>query len=554
VTKRPWGRTLRAALRLVLAIASVVVIIGAVVSFSALTHLDDDSTEIMDRISPARLEAANLTTAYVDQETGVRGYVLARDPTFLEPYTSGQQAARAADAAIRDYLPTPAVTAALDKIAAAGEAWRRDFADKVIAKARKAGPSKKISINEDLGRERFEAVRSSTDSLTQAITVERAAARERVSDGIGRLWALTAIAFGSVLVVGVLIWLALRRLVLGPLSRLAAETRTVAEGDFQYVVRADGPAEIRALGVDVEEMRQQLAEALFDAQRIEGEVREQAELLAAQAADLQRSNEELEQFAYVASHDLQEPLRKVASFCQMLQRRYAGQLDERADQYIDFAVDGAKRMQQLINDLLAFSRVGRTTDRMVPVDTRASAERALAALGDLPEETGAEVEIGELPTVTGDEALLTQVFQNLIGNAIKFRAPDRPPRIRVDAVREDEFWHFRCEDNGIGIDPQYADRIFVIFQRLHSKDQYTGTGIGLSLCKKIVEYHGGRIWLDTDRDGAPGCVVHWTLPVTAATSGTPDSESAGESSAGESSGGESSEAEAITAPLRKVSH
>jgi signal transduction histidine kinase len=516
-----------------------VVVIGAVVSFFALTHLDDDSTEILDRISPARIEAADLTTAYVDQETGVRGFVLSRDPSFLEPYTTGQQTAKNADAAIRDHIPTPAVAAALDRVAAAGEAWHRDFADKAIKRTRAAGPTGKVSLNEELGQRRFDAIRTATDQLADAIAAERVRARERVDHGITWLWVLLGLAFGAVLVVGFLIWLALRRLVLSPLSHLAAETRTVAEGDFQYVVKAGGPAEIRALGVDVEGMRQQLAEALFDAQRVEGEVRAQAELLAVQAEDLQRSNEELEQFAYVASHDLQEPLRKVASFCQMLQRRYGGQLDERADQYIEFAVDGAKRMQQLINDLLAFSRVGRTTDRMVPVDTQAAAERALHALADVQEEAGAVVEIGDLPTVPGDEALLTQVFQNLIGNAIKFRSPDRPAKVRVSAERDDDFWHFRCEDNGIGIDPQYADRIFVIFQRLHSKDQYSGTGIGLSLCKKIVEYHGGRIWLDTDRDGAPGSVVHWTLPVAGS-----DSDDVAEGV---------SEDEAITTPIRKVS-
>jgi light-regulated signal transduction histidine kinase (bacteriophytochrome) len=171
-------------------------------------------------------------------------------------------------------------------------------------------------------------------------------------------------------------------------------------------------------------------------------------------------------------------------------------------------------MQQLINDLLAFSRVGRTSEGMTTVDTAAAAQRALHALATARQQARAKVDIGDLPSVTGDETLLTQLFQNLIGNAIKFRAPDRPPRVQLRAVREEEFWHFTCTDNGIGIDPEYADRVFVIFQRLHPKDSYTGTGIGLSLCKKIVEYHGGRIWLETDRPAdAVGSVIHWTLPV-----------------------------------------
>jgi light-regulated signal transduction histidine kinase (bacteriophytochrome) len=268
-------------------------------------------------------------------------------------------------------------------------------------------------------------------------------------------------------------------------------------------------------------MRVRLVSALATSRAAEQEVRDGALALEAQAAeleqqaeDLRRSNDELEQFAYVASHDLQEPLRKVASFCQMLQRRYGGQLDDKADQYIEFAVDGAKRMQQLINDLLTFSRVGRTSEDMTLVDTKEVAGHALTALAVAREKSGARVDIGDLPVLTGDDTLLTQLFQNLIGNAIKFRAPNRAPRVELRAVREDEFWHFTCADNGIGIDPEYADRVFVIFQRLHPKDQYTGTGIGLSLCKKIVEYHGGRIWLETDRPAdAVGSVVHWTLPV-----------------------------------------
>jgi light-regulated signal transduction histidine kinase (bacteriophytochrome) len=226
--------------------------------------------------------------------------------------------------------------------------------------------------------------------------------------------------------------------------------------------------------------------------------------------ELERSNRELEQFAYVASHDLQEPLRKVASFCQLLERRYKGQLDERADQYIGFAVDGAKRMQVLINDLLAFSRVGRLTREQVVVDCGEIAAQAVANLGPAIEETGAEIEVGPLPSVRGEPALLAAVFQNLLGNAVKFHG-DQPPRVTLTAVRDNDSWTFTCADNGIGIEPEYADRVFVIFQRLHPKDAYPGTGIGLAMCRKIIEYHGGRIWLDTDADR--GTVFRFTLPV-----------------------------------------
>ncbi|MFD0539397.1 ATP-binding protein [Actinomadura luteofluorescens] len=237
-----------------------------------------------------------------------------------------------------------------------------------------------------------------------------------------------------------------------------------------------------------------------------------------QTEELRRSNAELEQFAYVASHDLQEPLRKVASFCQMLERRYGDKLDDRGRQYIAFAVDGAKRMQALINDLLSFSRVGRMSRPEDSVDLDDVVRQALDNLSTLCEETGAEVDVAELPDVAGDRTQLVQLFQNLVGNAIKFRREGVPPRVTIDVRRTGDEWEFGCSDNGIGIDPRYADRIFLIFQRLHSREEYTGTGIGLALCKKIVEYHGGRIWLaagehaEPDAEAATGTTFRWTLP------------------------------------------
>ena len=519
-------RTLRAGLRLVLLLLLLVVLGVATLVAGEFGRVDSDVDTLIDEISPARISAESLAAAYLDQETGVRGYVLSRDKSALEPYAQGRLDAAENSAEIRRLLEgSPRVLADLDAITAAGERWRADYASVAIAAVEQTPADQKLKkLPEKVGQTRFNAVRDHFDELDVSLSAERAAARDRVADEMTRIRAIAAAALVAAILAGFAVWLALRRLVLGPLDRLGAETREVAGGEFGRPVTVDGPVEIRQLGGDVEAMRRQLAESLVEAQRAveearraEEEVRAQAAMLVAQSDDLRRSNEELEQFAYVASHDLQEPLRKVASFCQMLQRRYEGQLDERADQYIEFAVDGAKRMQQLINDLLAFSRVGRTTERLVPVDTGLAARHALDALGAAAEEAQAEVEIGPLPTVPGDDALLTQVFQNLIGNAIKFRAPDRPAKVSISAVQEDEYWHFRCEDNGIGIDAQYAERVFVIFQRLHAKDEYSGTGIGLSLCKKIVEYHGGRIWLDTERNGGPGSVVHWTLPVSAAT-------------------------------------
>jgi signal transduction histidine kinase len=506
--------TLRARLRLVLVVAAVLVVLGAITTLGALHALERDTRTLTDHFSPARATAADLTSAWLDQETGVRGYVLTRDQTLLAPYTEGQQNVVKADAELRSELPSSAIAAALDAVATAGTAWHRDFADPAIAAVRALPKNQPLALNQKVGNTRFAAIRKALTGLTDEIAAERAVARHNVHTGLSRMRELTLAAFGLIIVAGVAVWVALRRVVLRPVDRLAAETRTVADGEFDHRVELVGPAELEALAADVETMRLRMVTALAASRAAEQEVRAQALELEQHTADLRRSNDELEQFAYVASHDLQEPLRKVASFCQLLQRRYGGQLDERADEYIEFAVDGAKRMQQLINDLLAFSRVGRTSEGMTTVDTAAAARQALQALARARQQARAKVDIGDLPTVTGDQTLLTQLFQNLIGNAIKFRAPDRAPRVELRAVREDEFWHFTCTDNGIGIDAEYAERVFVIFQRLHPKDSYTGTGIGLSLCKKIVEYHGGRIWLDTDRPAdAVGSVIHWTLPV-----------------------------------------
>jgi light-regulated signal transduction histidine kinase (bacteriophytochrome) len=239
--------------------------------------------------------------------------------------------------------------------------------------------------------------------------------------------------------------------------------------------------------------------------------------LQAAEVDLRRSNTELEQFAYVASHDLQEPLRKVASFCQLLQQRYGGQLDARADQYIGFAVDGARRMQDLINDLLAFSRVGRMEQPHTEVDCNVLMVRVQSDLERALEESGGQIEVGELPTVRGDASLLRLVFQNLCANSIKFRGSERPV-VHISAERDGDCWRFACSDNGIGIEAEYAERIFVIFQRLHARAQYEGTGIGLAMCRKIVEYHCGRMWLDVSERAEPGSTFYFTLPARAETS------------------------------------
>jgi PAS domain S-box-containing protein len=248
---------------------------------------------------------------------------------------------------------------------------------------------------------------------------------------------------------------------------------------------------------------------LMARRQAEAGLREAHEELSRRAQDLARSNAELEQFAYVASHDLQEPLRMVSSYTQLLLRRYSKLFDDDAKEFMGYIVDGAARMKQLIEDLLAYSRVGTRGREPEPTDARAALDQALANLRAAIESTGATVTHDALPTVRADASQLAQLFQNLVGNALKFRAAEAP-RIHVGAREQADEVVLSVRDNGIGIDPQYFERIFVIFQRLHSKAEYDGTGIGLAICKKIVDRHGGRIWVESQP--GQGSTFYCTLP------------------------------------------
>ena len=230
--------------------------------------------------------------------------------------------------------------------------------------------------------------------------------------------------------------------------------------------------------------------------------------LERRAGELARSNTDLRQFAYVASHDLQQPLRTVASFTQLLAARYRGRLDTDADEIIGFAVDGARRMQTLVNDLLAYWRVEARGVKRARVDCEIVLENTLAGLKTVMEETSAQVTHDPLPVVHADETQLGQIFLHLIGNALKFHGPE-PPRIHVSAQPVEDAWRFSVRDNGIGIEPQFAEQIFAIFQRLHTESAYPGTGIGLAIAKKIVECHGGRIWVESELE--KGSTFYFTI-------------------------------------------
>ncbi len=245
--------------------------------------------------------------------------------------------------------------------------------------------------------------------------------------------------------------------------------------------------------------------------RVEAEAAEKRRQgLELRAAELKRSSDELQQFAYVAAHDLQEPLRMVTSYTQLLARRYKGRLDADADEFVSFAVDGARRMQLLVQGLLAYCRVETRGSDLVETSSATALEEALVKLQGAIEDSGGVVTHDPLPTVTGDSVQLCQLFQNLVGNAIQFHGVD-PPRVHVSAERyRDSEWVFSVRDNGIGIDPQYFQKIFVMYQRLHSRNEFSGTGIGLTVCKKIAERHGGRMWVESSLGN--GSIFYLALP------------------------------------------
>jgi signal transduction histidine kinase len=479
--------------------------VGAVIAGGiALVSLHDARNRVVDVIDPATTAAQQLDNALVNQETGVRGYALSAEQSFLTPYTDGVAAEQAAVSTLRQLasqLPG-ATTADLDSVINQARSWRTRYAQPTIGQVSRTG---KPVVSPDIitGKAEFDALRAKTAVLQADVTSARSSALATLNDSSTTLdGVFIAVAIGLAVIVLVLA-LGLRAVAIRPLHRLAAQVRQVADGDFDHEVTVRGSREVTQLAADVNTMRERILQEL-------SATRDANVILQAHTTELQRSNTELEQFAYVASHDLQEPLRKVASFSQLLQRRYAGKLDARADQYIEFAVDGAKRMQALINDLLAYSRVGRSDREPALVSSDVALTQARANLAEQIEETGATIETGHLPLVLAELPLLIAVFQNLLSNALKFSG-GKPPRVVVTVGRDEPFWLFSFSDNGIGIEPEYSERIFVIFQRLHERTAYTGTGIGLSMTRKIIENFGGRIWLDTSFTG--GTRFFFTLPM-----------------------------------------
>jgi signal transduction histidine kinase len=424
-TTRRW---LRVGVGVALAVLAVLGLLGVWI----LAHAGTVTDQLVDQESSALVASIRFEAAMVDQETGIRGYGLTARSDFLQPYAEGQARERAALGTLGPLAGRERERADLALVLQRAKTWQ----DRV---GQRAGE----------GKADFDALRAAMSAQQRHLEQDRATGRADLNtvrverDVIFLGIAATILALAGLVSVG------LRRGITTPLERLATDTEQVAAGDFDHPIKGHGPADLRQLAAGVEAMRQRLTEEVI----FSGQARDR---LADQAAELQRSNAELEQFAYVASHDLQEPLRKVASFTQMLRRRYGEQLDERANQYIDFAVEGANRMQALISDLLQFSRVGRVHEARTDVDLEKVYSTTADTLSIATEEAGARLSHDPLPTITGDPSQLGLLLQNLLSNALKFRSPDRTPEIHLSAAREGDSWHFAVTDNGIGIGADYT--------------------------------------------------------------------------------------------------
>jgi signal transduction histidine kinase len=506
--------SLRSRLAVLLGTVAVFLVVTLFLQLLFQNRLADERDDLIHRVDRAAAAVSDLRAAMIDQETGVRGYALGAQGLFLEPYQRGQQ--EAADAlGVLDRLLGDSPSA--DELATVTEqvhAWQDEVAEPAVERASAGEPASEADL--EAGQAQFDDLRDSLDDLEASVEAERQVDLDQLDAAFNWVIVMMFVQVGGLIVLGAVIAAALTRQVVTPLARLGDDARQVARGDLSRNVISYGTSpELTQLGEDVEAMRNRIVAELDQLTAAQAD-------LERQRSELIRSNDDLEQFAYVASHDLQEPLRKVSGFCQLLERRYGDQLDDRAKEYIWYANDGARRMQDLINDLLAFSRVGRTTEAFEPVDLGQVTNEVVAMFGEAIEESGAKVTVGDLPTVQGDRRLLAQVVQNLVGNALKFRG-EETPEVTITSVTDGDTSTVSLSDNGIGIPPEYADQIFTIFKRLHNKTEYDGTGIGLALSKKIVEYHGGHIWLDTsDTPGTTFCI---SLPLLQVADAAPMEES-----------------------------
>jgi signal transduction histidine kinase len=451
--------------------ALAILILVGVLSYRSMLRTDEDREWVTHTHQVLEKLDAVLTNM-LDIETGARGYILTGETPYLGPYNVSLDRVRQNVKDARELtVDNPVQQQALDILEPMISKGLETIRHPIEIRTQGGLAAGAESVRSGLGKQSMDQIRSQIGEMKQEenrLLISRMQQAAKSSRNTR-----TVIAIGEVLAVG---FLCLAGIIVGQ----------------EMGQRGRAEEEVRAVNADLE-------------QRVADRTAE----LNERAKDLARSNSELQQFAYVASHDLQEPLRMVASFTQLLAKRYGEKLDDDAHDFINFAVDGATRMQTLISDLLNYSRVGTQGKPLVPTDSETLFKRVLESLQFSIEESGAVIVSDPLPMVMADPQQLGQLFQNLLTNAIKFHG-EEPPHVRISTERNGNDWKISVRDNGIGISQDHAERIFVIFQRLHTKTEYPGTGIGLAICKKIVERHGGRIWIEPSPGG--GTTFCFTIP------------------------------------------
>lgn len=461
----------------------------------------------IDKIAQSRTSASDsqnrlvligwLSSDIASMENQFRSYLITGNAKFKENYQLGTLSFGSHQVAMLDLSFDSNQRDSINQINKLVLDWQANIAEPQMALNNVLSSSNSVLIKKSiLGSDRLELAQNLVNTL-QFNENERL--KQINSNNLTVFNQIRLVTLSSLFIV--LAWLLLTfwkvaQTVTGVITILINSAREIAHGQYHLRIPQTSIRELSALGDQFDVM----ATAIQD--------REQA--LQITNSQLERSNRELEQFAYIASHDLQEPLRTIGSYTELLARRYQGQLDDRADQYIAFTVAATRRMKNLIQDLLVFSRVRQGQRTFTTIDIKQIAEDVVADLASQLEEVKGEVKIFDLPDVLANENLMRHVFQNLIGNGLKFHDPKRPPVVKVSATREDKTWVFHVQDNGIGIEPQYHEKIFGVFQRLHNMEKYSGSGIGLSLARTAVEQQGGKLWLSSTPD--QGSTFHFSLP------------------------------------------